>query len=135
MYNAEQNANANVRPNTSRWILLFFIGMVAWTVQLVVGYVAGGLACSINSRMPFFALSIGGLLVAAVGIILSVRTMRREGSNDAVSLFDTDRETTIKTFLGIGGVILNSYFLALILFTGVSAAFFPACPYISMPLP
>lgn len=131
----EASDGEKTQRNLRGQILIFFVGLIVWFLQLLVSYVLSSLACGPWSTVAFLVLAALAALIALAAIAFGFRALRRKHGKQSIRLIDTDQRISTASFVGIAGMILNGYFVALIIFTGVSATFFSPCPFISMPLP
>ena len=113
------------RLEALQWFGLFG-GALAWTAQLVLGFGLAQGACStggsrlgIGTAVPQLALTAGAALITVLAGVaaLAVALATREGSHDGPPPIGRRR------FLALGAVAANVLFLAIILNTGLLAAY------------
>ena len=117
-----------------RFPFIFFAGVIAWLIQLLLGYALTPVACS-SSKIPFYVLSLLAGVVTLVACVLATRYWQRRPSGDLGDIRMIEEPREMSAFIGIAGFATNVLFLLLIITTALVGGFSQPCPAITMPLP
>ena len=113
-----------------RLALMFFTPPVAWGIQLLAGYGLVALACSVNSKTGFYALSaVAALATLASGLLSFVSTHER------IDVRDLEHADAPDEFVAACGVLLAIVFFVLIAATGLYGTALNPCSPLNMALP
>lgn len=115
----------------------FFGGFVVWVLQVLISYALAPTICESNNALFLILLTIVAAMVVIVAIFSSFRMLRNKGDDTrpTVLLLHHHGGVSTKTFINTSSIILNIFFLTLIIFTGISTVLVSPCPYITMQLP
>ncbi len=113
----------------------FLAGILAWALQLLIGYGLTPLACMTGARLPVDLVgAIAALVTLGAGVIATGgwRVATDSGRPDIV---DLERGQDRREFVAVAGVFLSSLFLLLILATLIVGLFQNPCPVITQSFP
>jgi peptidoglycan biosynthesis protein MviN/MurJ (putative lipid II flippase) len=94
-------------------LVALFIGAAAAMIDQLVSYVLVYPSQAAGSNYPIAIATIVSAAVATVGLVLGARVLRRQRTGEGVAPVDT--------FLGLLGVVLNAFFLLVIIGMGLPA--------------
>ncbi len=128
-----------VKESPRSKIALFFAwlgGAIAWSLFHVIGYAVASVGCTLGATGPsLLGLSQVAWLVLLVTIILALVALaallvsRREWSRGkSKGEGEPDGgDRGVSAFTGFAGIVLNGFFLALILYAGAAALVLRPC--------
>ena len=113
----------------------FFAGAAVWFAQLMINYAFIPQACASGSKLWIYITTGAAVLVSAAAGVWAYQNWTKFRQGDSSMLAETEAHEGYAPFVSLAGLLLSTVFFLLVLYTGISTVFLPACPIITMPMP